>query len=274
MPRKSTKPNGAPDAKSKAPSAKPTEASPKGKAAAKPGRVSPVASPLTVAELAEKVIEFLEKYDGATVLFGDIERHLQEEHRASPMSIVSAISLLEDDGRIECRSSNKGRVVTLVEEDEDEDEDGDDDEDEDRDEDIETGKTENHKHVLTPAEIEEERKKREAEDVLIEQLLGELKAAKGEVKAKQKEVDALLKRGRERAKVCRDGFRMMQIRVEERREFDKRPGIPPNTLAMVTYRLDTNEAIRWREPTMKERQEHLFDRAAPTPSKTEIREPA
>lgn len=269
MPRKS---NGAPHAEPSKAGAKqaPPPATPKGRAGAKPGRVSPVNSPLTVAELAEKAVEYLEKYDGVTVLFGDIERYLTEHHRASGMGIVSAIKLLEDKGRIECRTSNKGRVVTLVEQDEDDDDET--EKDPERADDIETGKTENHKHVLSAEEIESERKKREAEDVLIEQLLGELKTAKSTVKAKQKEIDELLKKGRERAKWCRDGFRMMQVRVEERREYDKRPGAKPNRLMMITYRLDTDEPIRWREPTHKELQEHMFDRAAPTPKNTQVRE--
>lgn len=124
------------------------------------------------------------------------------------------------------------------------------------------------RHTLTAAEREELRVEREEEDARIEQLTADLESLKKQAKHTANEIEILASKGLEKSRVIRLGWRMQDVPCEERRELDKREDSPTkDKLVMVTYRLDTFEAIDWRPLTYAERQGVLFDEApAKTPS--------
>ncbi len=129
------------------------------------------------------------------------------------------------------------------------------------------------RHTLTEAEREQLRTEREEEDARIEQLTADLESLKKQAKHVSNEIDILAAKGLEKSKVVRLGWRMQDVPCEERRELDGREDSPTaGQLQMVTYRLDTGEAIEWRPLTYNERQGVLFTEApAKTPAGGEVR---
>lgn len=129
--------------------------------------------------------------------------------------------------------------------------------------------------ILTPAEIEAMRAQREEGDAEIDRLSLKLEGLKKEAKSVQSRIDILLEDGLQASRTIRTGVVMRDVPCEERREIDERSDSPTlGSLIVVTHRLDTDEAIDWRELRRDERQGHLFDAAAPTPSNgvTQVRE--
>lgn len=132
------------------------------------------------------------------------------------------------------------------------------------------------KHFLTAAEVTLIREEREQEDAEIEALKTELDSVAERAKSLKKRIEVLVEDGAEKSKRIRTGFEMRNVPCEERRGIDERADSP--TLGreiVITYRLDTNEAIDWRELRGDERQGRLFDQApAATPANgvTEYRE--
>lgn len=130
---------------------------------------------------------------------------------------------------------------------------------------------------LTKDQIDEIREARETEDAEIGKLQAELYSVNERVKSLKKRIDTIIEDGLEASAKVRSGVEMRSVECEDRREYDAREGsLTKGELVMVTYRLDTNEAIEWRSLTVHERQGKLWDEA---PAKTpgvgnEIRESA
>ncbi len=128
-------------------------------------------------------------------------------------------------------------------------------------------------HVLTEDEILSMREEREVHDETIDELQGELDKIKERAKHLQKRIDTESEDALAISRRIRAGSEFRDVECEERKEFDQRVDQPTfGKVVMVVYRLDTNEAIEWRELTKSERQGSLFDPAAPTPPVTEVRE--
>lgn len=129
---------------------------------------------------------------------------------------------------------------------------------------------------LTKAEIDALREEREAGDAQIDQLGRELAEVKEKAKSLQKRIDVLTEDGLTTSRKIRSGVEMRDVPCEERRELDERDDSPTKgTLVVVTYRLDTNEAIDWRELRPGERQGRLFEEApaaSPRNGGVEVRE--
>lgn len=132
------------------------------------------------------------------------------------------------------------------------------------------------KHFLTAAEITLIREEREEEDREIETLRADLDTVSERAKSLKKRIEVLIEDGAEKSKRIRTGFEMRNVPCEERRQPDARVDSPTfGREIVVTYRLDTDEAIDWRELRADERQGRLFDQApAATPANgvTELRE--
>lgn len=132
------------------------------------------------------------------------------------------------------------------------------------------------KHFLTAAEITLIREEREDEDREIETLRADLDTVSERAKSLKKRIEVLIEDGAEKSKRIRTGFEMRNVPCEERRQPDPREDSPTfGREIVVTYRLDTDEAIDWRELRADERQGRLFDQApAATPANgvTEFRE--
>lgn len=124
------------------------------------------------------------------------------------------------------------------------------------------GPTRYLKKFLTKSEIDALREGREAQDEAIEKLELELAAAKKQAQSLQKRIDTMIEDGLAASKRIRVGYEMDYVRCEERREVDTREDSPTKgKTIMVTYRLDTNEAIEWRSLRADERQGKLWDDA-------------
>jgi hypothetical protein len=131
-------------------------------------------------------------------------------------------------------------------------------------------------HAFTDAEVLQKRLQREALDQQIDQLVADQKVAASEAASLRKQIDAMSKAGREITRSIKSGGEMKYVPCEPRKEtspnlpqavVDKLGHPPAGELVMVTYRLDTNEAISWRALKPIEKQGQLFgDTAAPTKS--------
>jgi vacuolar-type H+-ATPase subunit I/STV1 len=308
MATKRTKTNGAGHAKPAPTSKEPKEAKAKGKASAKDARgpgSTPVAETLSAAEIAEKIVAYLKEQPvDADVLLEDLNDKMHDEHLLTAQGVLKGLEHLRDEDRIFWRTEAGQHVVSLVTpghdldasedlEEGDSDEDPDEDDDiEDDDEDLEDDSDEDDddepvadgdgtmfrptrylKCPFTRDDVDAMRVGRERDDVVIEKLEQQVERLQGKVKKRKQRIDELEAKGRETSKKIRLGYEMRNVPCEERREIDTRPGARANHVVMVTYRLDTNEAIDWRELRFDERQGALFDPAAPTPAQTVIREP-
>lgn len=130
------------------------------------------------------------------------------------------------------------------------------------------------KHTFSKDEIDRFRSQREEKDVAIEALTTELDELKERCSKLKKQIDVLQDEGMTLSRRVRTGHEMRSVSTEDRKELDARDDSETKgQLVMVTYRLDTNEAVAWRELTSLEKQGELFP-AAPTPLKTEVREAA
>jgi hypothetical protein len=136
-------------------------------------------------------------------------------------------------------------------------------------------------HAFTDAEVLQKRLQREELDVHIDQLVADQKVAASEAASLRKQIEAMSKAGREITRSIKSRGEMKYVPVEPRKEtspnlpqavVDKLGHPPAGELVMVTYRLDTNEAISWRALKPIEKQGQLFDDApAATPAGVEVR---
>lgn len=118
-------------------------------------------------------------------------------------------------------------------------------------------------HILTPAEIDDLREKRERQDVEIERLGAELVGAQERVKSLKTRVQALHDEGLEISKTIRSGVEWRNIECREERCPDWRRGESTfGQMGVATIRCDTYEPIEWRALTKEERQGNLFDAPA------------
>lgn len=132
------------------------------------------------------------------------------------------------------------------------------------------------KHDFTREEVDAFREEREQHDVVIEDLEKDLEEAQDKVKSLKKRIETRQEDGMALSKKIRFGSEMRSVPCEERREIDTRLALPTTgTLIMVTYRLDTDQAVDWRKLSANERQGKLWDEApAPSPANgsLEVRE--
>ena len=113
--------------------------------------------------------------------------------------------------------------------------------------------------ALTEEEIHEKRLQRETEDAEIAVLNKEAEGLGSRLKSIKKRIDVLLEDGAKASKCIRDRAEWKDVPCEERREPDQRlESATYGQTMIVTYRLDTHEAIDWRSLTASERQGGLF----------------
>lgn len=125
-------------------------------------------------------------------------------------------------------------------------------------------------HTFTRDEIDGLQKARLDIDITIEDLTVEWEAAKEKASELKKTIEQRQADGMSISKRIRGGAEQRQVPCEDRKEYDVRDGSPTKgKLMIVTYRLDTKEPIRWREPVGAERQRDLFDDDKPTPTPPE-----
>ncbi len=124
------------------------------------------------------------------------------------------------------------------------------------------------RHDLTREDIDTLQAQRLAQDVTIEELQTQHEAVKATAAALKKRIDALQDSGMQLSKKIRTGFETRNVPIEHRREVDPREdSLTEGQRIMITYRLDTEQAIGWRQLTKDERQGILPFEAAPTPAK-------
>lgn len=125
-------------------------------------------------------------------------------------------------------------------------------------------------HTFTRDEIDGLQKARLDIDVTIEDLTIEWEAAKEKASELKRTIEQRQADGMAISKRIRGGAEERQIPCEDRKEYDVRDGSPTKgKLMIVTYRLDTKEPIKWREPVGSERQRDLFDDDKPVPTPPE-----
>lgn len=130
-------------------------------------------------------------------------------------------------------------------------------------------------HAFTDAEVLQKRLQRESLDEQIDQLVADQKVAASEAASLRKQIEAMSKAGREITRSIKSRGEMKYVHCEPRKERSpnlpqavvEKLGLPPaGEMVLVTYRLDTQEAISWRALKPIEKQGQLFGDAAPTKS--------
>jgi hypothetical protein len=210
-----------------------------------------------------------------------VEEHLiakmMREQRASKSIVETSLDLLTQDDKIACDyTGGVGSVKLLVDDGDDGEGEGDDDDDDDDDDsepassrDVhEYHPTRNLEHIFTEAEVHEMRiavEKHHEEADRLQKLIDD-QAEK--LKSLKRRYETAIEDALSTSRRIRQGSEWQDIACEERREADSRVDEPTyGKTMMVTYRLDTNEPIEWRELNFKERQGVLWnDAPAPTPA--------
>lgn len=125
-------------------------------------------------------------------------------------------------------------------------------------------------HVFSREDIDGLHKAMLDIDVEIERLDVEIDEAKEKLSDLRKSSEQKLDERMQISKRVRDGKEARPVFCEDRKEYDAREGSPTHGKPMVvTYRLDTKQPIKWRDPTPAERQLDFVKGDAPTPAAPE-----